>query len=133
MDRAKAIRIAEALNEAIWLRDNVDNMSYQETLEAVKSIVRHQVFSSRQISAIANGKISHSTVSRVAHKSNKTGGNLNVGTLDILRNILYNRANGSTDYNLIASAVGEGTSQNMVSKITGVSQSSISKKMKGMK
>jgi hypothetical protein len=58
---------------------------------------------------------------------------LNVGTLDILRNILYSRADGRTDYRLITDAVGGGTSQGMVSKITGISQSSISKNIKEAK
>jgi hypothetical protein len=132
MNRQKDILIAEALNEAIWIRDNAEVVEKEVLINAVKDLAKYKVFSSRQISAITNGVISHTVISRLINKHDRTGGNLNVGTLDILRNILYNRANGNTDYNLIHDAVGMGTSQGMVSKITGVSQSSISKNIKEM-
>lgn len=131
MDRARELVIAQALNEAIWLRDNIESLAKDEILKYIKELGSHEVFSSRQISAITNGKISHGTISKIISKNDRTGGNLNVGTLDILRSILYNRADSSTDYSLVASAVGQGTSQGMVSKLTGISQGTISKKLGG--
>ena len=131
MDRVKEMKVAEALNSAIWLRDNVNTLLDFEIEEYIIQIGKHNVFSSRQLSAIVNGKISHHRIGKLISKTDKTGGNLNVGTLDILRNILLNRADDGTDYELIASAVGMGTSQGMVSKLTGVPQGSISKKLRG--
>jgi DNA-binding transcriptional ArsR family regulator len=89
------------------------------------------VFSSRQISAIISNRVSHTTVSSIIGKKDKTGGNLNVASLEVLRNILYSRSSGETNYGLIAKALEEGTSQGMISKLTGVSQSSISRRFNG--
>lgn len=130
MDRVDEMRIAQALNQAIWLRDNVYSLQESELVERVKELGSYSIFSSRQLSAIIDGKIPHGKITKLIGKTDKTGGNLNVGTLDILKHILLNRASDGTDYRLIASAVESGTSQGMVSKLTGVPQGSISKKLK---
>jgi hypothetical protein len=129
MNRQEEMHLAQALSEAIWLRDHAENMDRQQLFDAVVSIGEYKLFSNRQISAITNGLVTHKIVGELIGKKNKTGGNLNVGTLDILRNILYSRANHRTDYNLVRDAVGLGTSQGMVSRLTGVTQSSISKRL----
>lgn len=131
MDRAKEMSMAEALNQAIWLRDNVAKMDREALEDAIKELASHKLFSSRQISAIVNNVIDHSSIAKLIRKEDKTGGNLNVGTLEILRNVLYSRANNQTDYELIAKAFEEGTSQGMIAKLTGVSQSSISRRLRG--
>lgn len=130
MDRAQEMRIAQALNEAIWLRDNVYSLEEAELIERIKALGGYSVFSSRQLSAIVDGKVPHGRITKLTGKTNKTGGNLNIGTLDILRSILLSRAGADTDYSLIASAVSMGTSQGMVAKLTGVPQGTISKKIK---
>lgn len=128
--RARELELGVALNKAIWLRDKVQELTKEETIFHVKDLASHDVFSSRQLSAITNGKIHHSTISKITGKKDRTGGNLNVGTLDILRHILFTRADSGTDFNLIANALSMGTSQGMVAKLTGVNQSTISKKLK---
>lgn len=133
MDRSRELQIAQALNEAIWLRDNVGSLTKYEIHNYIKELGSHRVFSSRQIEAIVNGTVSYGTISKLINKNDKTGGTLNVGTLDILRNILYSRADSSTDFSLVASAVGQGTSQGMVARLTGISQGTISKKIGGVK
>lgn len=130
MDRSKEMLIAQALNEAIWLRDNCESLTHEDLLVYIESLGNYGLFSSRQISAIVNGIVNHAVISKITGKKNRTGGRLNVGTLEILRTILYNRADATTDYSLIAEAVGKGTSQGMVSKLTGVNQGTISKKMR---
>jgi len=127
MDRQRELQIASALNEAIWLRDNAADLDKAALLDAVKALGAYRVFSSRQIVAITNGLVNARVVSSLIDKSDRTGGNLNPGTLDILRTALYNRAERNTDYKVIGEAVSSGTSQNMVSKLTGISQGSISK------
>lgn len=129
ISRARELELGVALNKAIWLRDKVSELGKEEIIFHVKDLATYDVFSSRQLSAITNGIIHHATISKITGKKDRTGGNLNVGTLDILRNILFTRADSGTDYNLIASALRMGTSQGMVSKLTGVSQSTISKKV----
>ena len=123
------MQIAQALNEAIWLRDNVGLLHESEILERVIELDSLDVFSNRQLHAIINGIISYRTLSGITGNRTRSGGRLNVGTLDILKNILYSRANDFTDYKLIDKAVEMGTSQGMISKLTGVSQGSISKRM----
>jgi hypothetical protein len=130
MDRNQEMRIAQALNEAIHLRDHADEISQEALIIAIKNLAQYGIFSARQLSAICNGRLSHHGVTKLINKTDKTGGNLNAGTLDILRSILYSRANGVTDYDLVADAISAGTSQGMVSKLTGIPQGSISKKMK---
>lgn len=131
MDRSQEMKVANALNYAIWLRDNVDSMSEVVLAQSILELGGFKIFSSRQISAIVNGRVAHGQITKLIGKKDKTGGNLNVGTLDILRNILLNRADAGTDYNLIARAVDMGTSQGMVSRLTGVPQGTISRKLKG--
>lgn len=133
MNRKRDMYVAEALNEAIWIRDNAEAIDREMLMDAIMGLAKYKIFSARQISAITNGLVSHTTISRMVDKHDRTGGNLNVGTLDILRSILYSRADGRTDYKLIHDAVDSGTSQGMVSKITGISQSSISKNIKEAK
>ena len=130
MDRATEMKVAQALNEAIWLRDNVAELDKEELLSYLRHLGSLGVFSSRQLSAIVNGLVPHTTISKMIDKNDKTGGKLNVGTLDILRTILISRADSTTDFRLILEAVGNGTSQGMVSKLTGVNQSTISKKVR---
>ena len=126
MNREIALTIAAALNEAIWLRDHVDHISRSEIDERIIAISKYGMFSSRQISAICNGKVSPATVAGLIGKTDKTGGNLNPGTLEILRAILYSRADKTTDKALIKEALEQGNSQGMISKLTGVSQSLVS-------
>ena len=130
MDRANEMRIAEALSQAIWLRDNVYDLDEDKLIERILELGSYSIFSSRQLSAIVDGKVPHGKITKLIGKTDKTGGNLNVGTLDILRTILINRADSTTDFRLIADAVGKGTSQGMVAKLTGVPQGTISKKLR---
>nr|DAW17411.1 MAG TPA: KorB domain [Caudoviricetes sp.] len=130
MDRAQEMKVAQALNEAIWLRDNCETISEEDLIKSVASLGGYELFSCRQLSAIVNGKLNHVFISKLINKSDRTGGKLNVGTLDILRSILYSRADSTTDFNLILQAVEEGTSQGMISKLTGVSQASISNRVR---
>lgn len=133
MNRTEEMRVSELLNLAIWVRDNVHSMDSEELNKQIMLLADYDMLSSRQISAIVNNKVSHSSISKMIGKNSKTGGNLNVGTLEILRNVLYSRSSGETDYRLISEAIKEGTSQGMISKLTGVSQSSISRRSNGIK
>lgn len=130
ISRTREVEIGSALNKAIWLRDKTSTLTKEQLIIHIKELSTYKVFSSRQLSAIVNGEIHHSTISKIIGKTDRTGGNLNVGTLDILRHILFTRADDGTDYQLIANAISMGTSQGMVAKLTGVPQGTISKKLK---
>lgn len=124
------LNIAEALNFAIWLRNNCDEMDKDKIKSAVVELGAYGIFSSRQIHAIVNKNINRKAITELIGKTDRSGGALNPGTLDLLRSVLVNRATQETDYILIRDAVGSGTSQHMVSKLTGVPQSTISKIVK---
>jgi hypothetical protein len=130
MNRDEALKVAAALNEAIWLRDNIHLLSRADIDEGVKRLGSFEVFSNRQIQAITAGRVSHQAVARITGKSDRSGGSLNPGSLELLRSVLYRRAESESDFDLISQAVQLGTSQHMISKLTGVSQSTISKKLK---
>jgi hypothetical protein len=127
MKISEQINNAEAMSFAIWLRDRSHQMDNEELIKNIKELAAYSVFSSRQISSIISHKISHSVISKIIKKKDKTGGNLNVATLEILRSILYSRSDGKPDYQLISQALEKGTSQGMISRLTGISQSSISR------
>ena len=133
MNRTEEMRVSELLNLAIWVRDNVHSMDSEELNKQIMLLADYDMLSSRQISAIVNNKVSHSSISKMIGKNSKTGGNLNVGTLEILRTILYSRSDGKTDYRLISQVLEGATSQGMISRLTGVSQSSISRRVNGSK
>lgn len=130
MDRQKEIFMLQALNEAIWLRDKVKTFDRQGLFDAIISLAEHGIFSSRQIAMLTDGAINHSTISKMTKKKNKTGGTLNPQSLNDLREIFHSRARNKTNYKLVAKVINEGTSQIMVERLTGVSQSSISRYVK---
>lgn len=128
MNRQQEIFMLQALNEAIWIRNKANEIDKQELCNLVMALGEHGIFSSRQISAITGGILTHTTVSKLISKTDKTGGTLNVESLEDLRKIFYSRERKRTDYELVRKVIESGTSQVMVEKLTGVSQSSISRK-----
>lgn len=129
MRRNEELRIASAMNEAIYLRDNVAELQRSEVEKGVKRLASYGVFSNRQIHAIINGALSIKVVAELTGKSDRSGGSLNPGSLDLLLSVLYSRAAQDEEYELIAQAVELGTSHHMVSKLTGIHRSTISKRL----
>lgn len=127
----KEILILRAVNEAIWLRDHAAKLDKAKLFEVVENIGEYNVFSARQLSALAGNAISHQTVARICKKSEKTGGKLNPKSLDEIKQCFHDRINGVIDYGLVAQIVANGTSQGMVEKLTGISQTKISKGING--
>jgi hypothetical protein len=129
MNRAQLTNNAEAISFAIWLRDKSEGMGQDELINNIVQLSAFSVFSSRQIASVVSHRASHSLISKIIKKKDKTGGNLNVDTLEVLRAILYSRSDGKADYELISEALEKGTSQGMISRLTGISQSSISRRL----
>lgn len=127
----KDILILRAINEAIWLRDHAAKLDREKLFEVVENIGEYNVFSARQLSALAGNAISHQTAARLCNKTEKTGGKLNPKSLDEIKQCFHDRINGSIDYSLISRIVDNGTSQGMVEKLTGISQTKISKGING--
>lgn len=127
----KDILVLRAVNEAIWLRDHAPKIDRAKLFEVVEDIGEYNIFSARQLSVIAGKLISHQTVARLCKKSEKTGGKLNPKSLEDIKQCFHDRINGTVDYSLVSQIVTAGTSQGMVEKLTGISQTRISKGING--
>ena len=124
MDNALLLR---AINEAIWLRNNHTNLDKTALFTMVEDLGEYGIFSARQITNLINNTISHQTVAKLCKKTNRTGGRLNIKTLEEIRECLYSRAKGRTDYALVRQVVKAGTSQGMLARLSGINQARISK------
>lgn len=124
MDNILALR---ALNEAIWLRDNHHRMEKEDLFRHVEDIGEYGIFSARQISAIVRNKLSHQTVAKICAKKDRTGGRLNIESLEDIRECFYARTKKHTDYSLVRNIIKRGTSQGMLAKLSGINQARISK------
>jgi hypothetical protein len=123
----KEILILRAVNEAIWLRDHASKLDRDKLFEVVENIGEYGIFSARQLSVLAGNSISHQTAARLCKKTEKTGGRLNPKSLDQIKQCFHDRINNRIDYSLVSQIVADGTSQGMVEKLTGISQTKISR------
>lgn len=119
----------QAINEAIWLRDNADKISYGDLINRIRDLSEYGYFSNRQITKIIANRISHVTLGKHVIKMDKSGGRLEPSTLEDIREVLFSKHRKHVDYEAVLRAIEGGTSQNMISKLTGVDQSLISRKV----
>lgn len=117
-----------AIHEAIWIRDNARKISKELLIEKAQDLAEYGLFSNRQISKISDGVLSHVTVSTYIPKENKTGGRFSPQSLEDIALVLFSKERNRVDYNAVKRAMDAGTSPGMIARLTGVSQSSISKK-----
>jgi len=120
-----------AIHEAIWIRDNSKKVSKEVLIEKAQNVAEYNLFSNRQISKISGGVLSHVTVSAYIAKEDKKGGRFSPQSLEDIALVLFSKERNQVDYNAIERAMKMGTSPGMISRLTGVSQSSISKKLGG--
>lgn len=120
----------EVISTAIWLRDNADQISRDRLIEKLSHLSEFGLLSNRQLAKIVKGKISHTTIARHTGKSTKTGGALSPDALEDILEALLSHDKKNIDYDAIGKAIKKGTSQNMITKLTGISQSSISRRIK---
>lgn len=121
------IHILQALNQAIWLRNNAQKISKQELIAITQEIGEYQIYSARQIAKIVNNKLSHQTIAKLCNKTQRTGGRLNVLDLENIKECFHDRINKTVDDSLVRLICENGTSQGVLSKLTGISQTKISK------
>lgn len=114
---------------SIQIRDNAHTLSDAQLLTLIKDVAEFGVLSNRQISKLCDYRLKPATINKIAPKPNKTGGAINAKDLEKLRQIIFSKSSTTPDFNLIKEVVRNGTSQGMVSRITGVSQSTISRKI----
>lgn len=113
---------------AIQLRDNAHKLTDEQLRKLINEIAEFGVLSNRQLAKLCNKRISHVTIGRIISKHTKVGGSVNPADLERIRGIIFSRSIGQTDYKMVLSVVDNGTSQGMLSRITGISQSTISRK-----
>jgi hypothetical protein len=115
--------------KAIELRDTADSMTREVLYETIESIGKYQLFSFRQIANITCNLVSHSTVARLVDKPRKTGGKLNPKHLEDMRDLIFQNSVGRVDWNVIRKVVSQGTSVDMVVKLTGLPKTTIHRKV----
>lgn len=123
--------LLRAINEAIWLRDNASRLDRKKLIEVISQIGNYKVFSARQIGQIIANRLSRPTISRALGKHNNKGGSLNPIFLDDIKQSLLIKINGSINSQIIKGIIDNGTSQSMLSRLTGITQSEISRKLSG--
>jgi len=122
-----------AINEAIWIRDHSENLERKDLFKIIEDIGEYNIFSARQIESMTNGIVSHQTISKLCKKNNKSGGKLKINDLEKIRDLFYGKSNGLVNYLLAKEITKNGTSQGIISKLTGISQSAISKNIRRTK
>jgi hypothetical protein len=119
----------QAINEAIWIRDNSHNVSRDILIDRLKEIAGYGLFSSRQLSRICGNRVSHASISLYIGKNTNSGGRVAPESLEDVREALFSKERGAISYPHVKSALEAGTSQNMISKMTGINQSTISRRL----
>lgn len=117
-----------AVGLAITLRENAKDMPSDKLVEGMKQLNEHQLFSIRQIANICS--TSSSSANRVLQKTSRTGGRLNPDHLTKLRTLIFQKDLGEIDYHMIRTMIKEGTSADVINKITGISRSTIYRKIR---
>ena len=118
------------ISQALWIRNNSAFLSKGEIYKFIAELDTFGVFSVRQLANIVDNKISSTTLSRYLPKQARLGGKLNPKSLeDILECFLENESN-SVNYRIVRKILALGTSQNMLARLTGIPQSTISVKVK---
>lgn len=118
-----------AIGLAIHLRESHRASSMATVEDSVKRLSNFGIFSNRQIANIANGSISHSHIAKLTNKTAKNGGRLNPADLEKIRDLMLQADAGRIDWDLVKLTVIQGTSQNLLSKLTGISKSQINRKI----
>lgn len=122
--------LVTALAEAGRLYKYSRHMTRQQRFDSIVSIAEWDLFTVGQIAQLAG--VSTSTI--YGMKITKLGygsGKFNPMSIDTLTQLLFNRMNGAPlNKVLLQAAVDEGNSQRVIYKFTGISPSTIGRKLK---
>lgn len=119
-----------ALNEAIALYNKSTTLTRQQRYDAVVSLAEWNLFNVQQLSQISG--LSKSTIYPwVPENKRGRNGKLNPRTLDTLRQMRLNRnAKLPVSDALLDIALENGNSQAVVARLTGIAQSTISRRVR---
>lgn len=115
------------LSQAVWLKENNATLNKGEVFYYITELDTLSEFSVKQLSNIANNKISASSLYRYLVDKPRKGGRLNTGSLRELFELFKECELGAVDYRVIKRIMNAGTSQNVIARLAGISQSSISR------
>jgi hypothetical protein len=115
------------LSQAIWLRDNARSLNKGEVFHYITELDVYGELSIRQLSSIASNKISASTLKRYLVQKPRIGGRLNPASLNDFLMCLTDYEKNLVDYRVIKRMMNSGNSQNIIARLTGINQSSISR------
>lgn len=118
-----------AVAKSIQLYKDAEQLDREEILKFAKEISELNVFSNRQIEKIAHNRINHLAIGKVTGKTSKNGGKLNPATLEIIRDLIFQFNDGRINWELVDRAVELGTSQSLISRLTGISKTQINRRM----
>jgi malate synthase len=118
-----------ALAFSIKLRDEVKSISKQEAHELAVQIALCGVFSNRQIELFSGGVVSQRAIGKHSKKTTRDGGSINPNSLEDIRSILFTFNDNSLDWALVKKVVSRGTSMTMLSRLTGISKTTMSRKI----
>lgn len=114
---------------AIQLRDNAKTMPEDQFRALIKEVAEFDVLSNRQIAKLCGHRLNHVAIGRIVPKTSRVGGNVNPADLERIRGIIFSKSLNQTDFGMVVHVVKNGTSQGMLARITGISQSNISRKV----
>jgi hypothetical protein len=115
------------LSQAVWLKEHSPTLNRGEVFFYITELDTLGEFSIKQLSNIANNKISASSLYRYLVDKPRKGGRLNTGSLRDLFDLFRESELGVVDYRIVKRIMNAGTSQNVIARLTGISQSSISR------
>lgn len=118
------------LSQAVWLKENNATLNKGEVFYYITELDTLGELSVKQLSNIANNKISASSLYRYLVDKPRKGGRLNTGSLRELFELFKECELGAVDYRVIKRIMNAGTSQNVIARLAGISQSSISRNTK---
>ncbi len=118
------------ISQALWIRNNSVLLSKDEVFRFIAELDQLGIFSVRQLSKISNNKISSTTLSRYLPQRKRIGGRLNTQSLEDILECFRNNEEGFVNYRLVRKVLAMGTSQNVLARLTGIPQSTMSREVK---
>lgn len=118
------------ISQALWLRNNSALLSKEESFRFITDLDQMSVFSIRQLSKICNNKISGTTLNRYLPEKKRIGGRLNPKSLEDILECFHNNEEGFVNYRLVRKILKMGTSQNVLARLTGIPQSTMSREVR---
>ena len=118
------------ISQALWIRNNSALLSKDEVFRFIAELDQLGLFSIRQLSKISNNKISSTTLSRYLPERKRIGGRLNPKSLEDILECFLEAEKTSINYRLVRKVLSMGTSQNVLARLTGIPQSTMSRRVK---